>query len=227
MKIREVILQTSELDQQYQFYHVRIGLPIVAYTEKLLRIQCGDSILTFEAYNGDEMPYYHFAFNISPHKFDLAISHLRERGIQLNLVNGREIVHSNSWNSDSIYFYDPAGNIVEYIARQKLAGVSEVAFEGNVLLNITEIGMAVTNVTDTADELQDLLKEQIYLNADSLFAPIGDEYGLLILSSTERQWLGSTKPVRVFPLQVVIEGLHESVHQVRGLPYQIHSTSNT
>ncbi|RJE90280.1 hypothetical protein D3P07_08730 [Paenibacillus sp. 1011MAR3C5] len=225
MKIREVILQTSRLDEQHQFYHVLLGLPVLAFTESELRLQCGNSVLTFEAHHGEIMPYYHFAFNISPNQLDSAIQSIRELGIAINLVDGREVVHSNSWNSDSIYFYDPAGNIVEYIARHDLTGKVGKEFGALDVLGISEIGLPVTNVKETAEALTALLSEQVYLNADSLFAPIGDEEGLFILSSTERNWLGSDKPVKIFPLKVIVDNPADSKYQLAELPYHIQATS--
>jgi len=221
MKISEVTLKTSLLEQQYQFYHQRLGLPVLDYTDNVLRLRCGNSVLAFENYHREEAPYYHFAFNISPGKLDSAIRSIKELGIAINLVDGKEVVHSNSWNSDSVYFYDPAGNIVEFIARYDITGRAGDEFDASDLLNISEIGLAVTNVTDTAEALTDFLREKVYLHADHLFAPIGNEEGLFILSSTERQWLGSDKPVNVFPLTVVVEGTNQDSFQLSGLPYQI------
>lgn len=221
MKISEVTLKTSVLEQQYQFYHLRLGLPVLDYTDYVLRLRCGNSVLAFEIYHGEEAPYYHFAFNISPGKLDSAIRSIKGLGIAINLVDGKEVVHSNSWNSDSIYFYDPAGNIVEYIARYDVEGRAGEEFDASDLLNISEIGLPVTNVTDTAEALTAFLREKVYLHADHLFAPIGNEEGLFILSSTERQWLGSDKPVKVFPLTVSVEGTTQDSFQRSGLPYQI------
>ncbi|RJX37646.1 hypothetical protein D3P09_21975 [Paenibacillus pinisoli] len=221
MKISEVRLQTSLLEQQYQFYHLRLGMEVLDYTNKILRLRCGGSVLAFETHHEDEAPYYHFAFNISPGKLDSAIRSIKELGIAINLVDGKEVVHSNSWNSDSVYFYDPAGNIVEYIARYDLSGRAGDEFDASDLLSISEIGLPVTNVADTAEALTSLLREKVYLHADHLFAPIGNEEGLFILSSTERQWLGSNKPVKVFPLTVAVEGNIQDSFQLNGLPYQI------
>ncbi|MFF2887337.1 VOC family protein [Paenibacillus sp. NPDC057967] len=228
MRIKEVILQTSQLDQQQHFYHVQLGMPVLEYSDTVLRLQCGNSVLTFEVHHGETIPYYHFAFNMTPNKLDSAIQWIRELVIAINLVEGREVVHSNSWNSDSIYFYDPAGNIVELIARHLLTGESgEMQFNFNDLLGISEIGLPVTDVTEVSAVLTTFLQEQVYLNSDELFAPIGDEEGLFILSSTERNWLGSDKPVKIFPLTVEVEGSNMDSFQLPGHPYQILITNKS
>lgn len=46
-----------------------------------------------------------------------------------------------------MYFYDPAGNIVELIGRARLfSGIKQEAFDGNKIQNISEIGMAWENL---------------------------------------------------------------------------------
>lgn len=137
------------------------------------------------------------------------------------LINEEEDYFSESWNSHSIYFYDPAGNIVELIARHNLINKLDNEFSYGDLLNISEIGMPAEDVTSLSGYLLEQYKEQIYISGNSKFTPIGDEEGLIILSSLDRNWLGSNKKVKKFPLEIFIVNGREETMQVQKYPYII------
>jgi hypothetical protein len=75
------------------------------------------------------------------------------------------------------------------------------------------------------DFIIQLLKENIYMDGNSIFTPIGNEEGLLILSSLNRNWLGSNKKVEVFPVRVILHGAEEGVHLIPEFPYEIEISS--
>ena len=59
----------------------------------------------------------HWALNVPPQRFEEAVRHAAER-VQLL----EEDVPFPNWRARAAYFYDPAGNIVELIARERAPG---------------------------------------------------------------------------------------------------------
>ena len=49
----------------------------------------------------------------------------------------------SAWNADALYFLDPAGNVVELIARHSLPNASDAPFGPDAFLEVSEVGMPV------------------------------------------------------------------------------------
>jgi catechol-2,3-dioxygenase len=47
------------------------------------------------------------------------------------------------WYAKSLFFFDPNGNIVEFITRDKVEETVEAAFDGTSFLSVSEIGLPV------------------------------------------------------------------------------------
>jgi catechol 2,3-dioxygenase-like lactoylglutathione lyase family enzyme len=226
MIIQEIKLLAKRLEPLIDFYRRVLELPVLEQSASHVSFGIGLSRLTFERSDDLATPYYHFAFNMTESKADLAIPWLKAKGIRINLINGEEDCYSKTWNSHSVYFYDPAGNIVEFIARHNLKQESDQReFLPEDLLNISEIGIPADDVIELSNAIIDRLNEQVYLAGDSMFTPIGDEQGLLILSSLDRNWLGSDKKVRIFPLEIVLGNGANDPLQLDRYPYRITSRS--
>ncbi len=221
MKIDEIKLFTNRLDDLKDFYYRIMELPIIKSSNTAFTVEVGSSKLTFELNDTVINPYYHFAFNIVESKNKLALKWLESRNINLNRINDSDDYYSESWNSHAIYFYDPAGNIVELIARHNLEHPSDSDFTYEDMLNISEIGLPSEDVIELSEFLQFQYSEQIYISGNSMFTPIGDEEGLFILSSLDRDWLGSNKKVEMFPLEIVIDNGIDGTILIPGHPYTI------
>lgn len=229
MKIKEIKLLTNDIEATIDFYHKLLGIPVVSNPIDSVTFQIGESRLTFTKNETHIDPYYHFAINITQDKVQNAINWLHDHGISINKVNNKDVVHSQSWNSDSVYFYDSIGNIVEFIARHNMKNPGEKAGKFNCfdLMNISEIGLPATDVITLTEFIQEQYNEQVYLSNDSLFSPIGDEEGLFILSSVERKWLGSDKKVEIFPLEVIIVSGRDETRKLLNYPYTIKTEKNS
>ncbi|QMV40029.1 VOC family protein [Cohnella cholangitidis] len=222
MEITEIKLLANRLDLLKEFYCTMLELPILEYTPSSLSILAGSSKLIFVHSTDVVNPYYHFAFNISENKVDQALKWLQARAVPINQVEGNDVLYSESWNSDSIYFYDPAGNIVEFIARHSLRqGSNAKGFSALDILNISEIGLPSEDVLDLSAHLQEKYEEPVYRSGNAMFTPIGDEEGLMILSSLDRNWLGSSKKVAIFPMEIVLTKGTTQIDFVLQYPYQI------
>ena len=128
--------------------------------------------------------------------------------------------YSKSWNSNALYFYDPAGNIVEFIARHGLANAQEGPFTERDILCVSEIGLVPDNVAATVTTLREKVGVEIYRGSISEeFAALGDEHALFILSKRGRIWLASDKSSQAYPVDVSVEGGNE--YNFADLPYTI------
>lgn len=226
MKIQHIKLLTSIPDRQKKFYTQALGLPLVDDSNDAFTIKIGYSYLTFEraaAEAAKASPFYHYAFDIPVNKVEEAAAWLDAKGVLLNeLPNNKKKIYSTTWNATSIYFYDPAGNIVEFIARHSLDHSSYTSFTAGSLLNISEIGLVVNDVPSTSDLLKSRFSIDRYKDSYDSFAAVGDEEGLFILSANQRVWLGSNKPAGIYKTEVVIESAaNKGELIVEGYPYKL------
>ncbi|OAB45600.1 VOC family protein [Paenibacillus antarcticus] len=221
MKIEEIRLYAERLDALKEFYSVHLEFPIIDSSNTSITFSVGSSRLTFVQSDCVATPFYHFAFNIVETKNELAIEWLKSKGININQVDDHDESYFESWNCHSIYFYDPAGNIVEFIARHNQEHESDSEFSTKDIINISEIGLPSEDVIELSTYIQEEYNEQIYLSGSPTFTPIGDEEGLVILSSLQRIWLGSNKESEIFPVEIVINKGESGTKQLLQYPYKV------
>jgi catechol-2,3-dioxygenase len=118
MRIAEARFATRRLDAQKAFYGGVLGLPPLEDDGRIAAFGAGDSRLVFAEAEGDE-PMYHFAFDVPRNKLSEAKAWLAKR-VGLLERDGRDEFEFPSWNATAAYFRDPAGNVVELIARRNL-----------------------------------------------------------------------------------------------------------
>src|SRR5512143_1114942 len=121
MKIDGLTLDAGDLARLYEFYGGDLGLPVVRRGAELLALQVGATQLRFK--RGQGRPFYHFAFNVHPSRFERARAALAAITPLLHDSDGEEVFAFRSWNARASYFYDPAGNIVELIACRDLSSM--------------------------------------------------------------------------------------------------------
>ena len=68
-----------------------------------------------------------------------------------------DIVDYSHWNAHSIFFLDPGGNVVEYIARHDLKNGAPGAFSSRDILGTSEIALIVDDVPATVTHLRSAL----------------------------------------------------------------------
>ena len=74
----------------------------------------------------------HFALNVPPDRFEEAVAFARER---VELL--KDDVPFPHWRARAAYFFDPAGNLVELIARERAPGEE-------LFLELSEVGLPVS-----------------------------------------------------------------------------------
>ena len=207
MQIHSLELKTAQLEGCFEFYTQVLELPVLEQTETSFTVQIGTSKLTFMPAVVGETPVYHFAFNIPENQLLEAKAWVEARVPLISDPQGEVLFDSENWNASMFYFYDPAGNILELIARHDLGNASDKSFSWQSLENISEIGIATENVPATVGRLQALTKAPLYrCEINDSFVPLGDEAGLLIVVKRGRIWFPNTgKSAEFVPLRVSLE----------------------
>jgi catechol-2,3-dioxygenase len=219
MHIQELRLAAHDLPALQQFYGAILGLPTQLHANDTLTITIGRSRLVFTHTPVLPSPIYHFAINIPPHQFDAAASWIRQHTQLIADSNGRDLFYSEDWDAHNLYFYDPAGNIAELIARQTLPHPSETPFGAASLLNISEIGLATDDLPRLVDRLRADVQLLPYRGRSEIFTAVGDEHGLLIIVARGRIWFPETgKPALNVPISVDLV-LHDRTITLVGPPY--------
>ncbi|MGH7468079.1 MAG: VOC family protein [Longimicrobiales bacterium] len=203
------------------FYQDRLGLPVARYDGSAVSLRVGATTIDFAPTNQGE-PVYHLAFNIPENKIESALEWLTSRAVLLpHYQSGRTIVDWPDWNAHSIYFLDPAGNVLEVIARHDLDNAVSGAFGPADLLNVSELGLVVDDPHATLD----LLRRELGVRNKSVlsdFGAVGDDHGLFIVSAVNRPWMPTDdRPARPFPARVVIRHERPLELAIPGAPYVV------
>lgn len=226
MFIKEVILNTGKLDELKNFYGEVIELPVSITGENTISVQTINSTLTFTEANDNNYKdaFYHFAFNIPNNKYAEAKAWISER-VSLIKSDGEDEFIFESWNARAMYFYDPAGNILEFIARKNLNNSANEKFSTKSILSISEIGMPVYEVEKFYTEIDTKLNIPMFSGDKKSFAAIGDDNGLMIVVPEKRIWYPNLTEAGIFPVTVIIDSGTKKDIQFKELPYRIVSES--
>ncbi len=221
MNITKLELLTVDVGAQKHFYENILELP-VKLTSSNLEVKAGQTELVFTQAPADFDGAYHFAFNIPENQFRAAKAWISERIPLLRDENGKDEFNSESWNSDSVYFKDAAGNVLEFIARHNLKNAVDGDFDGSQILNISEIGLPSENVIGLANEICTSLNLSVFRQQpNETFTPVGDDNGLFILPIKNRIWIpNSGVPAKLLPVKVT-GNANGKDWEVRGVPYSI------
>lgn len=226
MFIKELILNTDKLTELRFFYENVLEFPVNSPDENSISVHTKNSVLTFTTSVKDKYkdPFYHFAFNIPNNQFAQAKSWISERTDLIDLDGNDEFIFE-SWNARAVYFYDPAGNILEFIARNNLDNSSLEKFSSKSILSISEIGMPVRDVEMIFNEIRRELKIPLFSGNKKSFCAGGDDNGLIIVVPEKRIWYPELNEASIFPVTVIIEAGVQKEMKFEDLPYKIISGS--
>jgi hypothetical protein len=216
------------------FYGQTLELRVFDEKPDRFSVGAGETVITFvdsAETAGGRAPFYHFAFNIPENKIVKALEWQKARTPLLPIPERNraagfppEVVDYRHWNAHSIFFLDPAGNIVEYIARHDLQNGDRHAFSWGDILYASEIGLIVDDVAAASAALSQTAAVAPYRGGSDGFQAMGDEYGLLLLMKRGRIIDFTSEPhnaVRVYPTGVTIRGAQAAQHQLAGYPYRV------
>ncbi len=207
MIFKEIKLKTNHLSALFHFYNDVIELPAEYLDENRIAVNAGESKLIFEKANDNTYPFYHFAFNIPSNKINESLLWLQGKAPALWLEDyNSNIADFAKWNAKSVYFMDPAGNIVELIARYDLGDDVADTFSSKHFRNISEIGLVFSHEV-FGKKVEKILSDcrlNYFLKQPLLshFRAIGDDSGLFIIVPENRNWFPTKKPSGIYPTEV-------------------------
>jgi len=206
MEITRVIFQTSSLKELITFYSNVLELTTEINSLNKITIGIGNTELVFEQVGGAD-PFYHFAINIPSNKIEEARNWLARRTKLIWMEDyNSDVADFKNWHAKSVYFYDPAGNILELIARFDLDNKTDAPFSSAQFLCVSEVGLVIKG--EEWDKATTNLLQQYQLNHFvkqpplPQFKAIGDDEGLFIVVPEKRNWYPTNKQCGIFPMEV-------------------------
>jgi hypothetical protein len=198
------LITGSSVKELKEFYTSLLEFPLITEQANRFTMRAGETKISFiQTAIKEKAPFYHFAFNIPENKILLA----REWQLKRTPLSTTpphmtdpgypdDVRHFRSWNAHSVFFWDPAGNLVEYIARHDLNNSSSGEFSNKDLLCASEIAFIVEDTDAVANEVKSTFNLQQYRGGDADFRAIGDEQGLLLMIRKGRVWESHTSIAR-------------------------------
>ncbi|KZE39851.1 hypothetical protein AV656_00735 [Bhargavaea cecembensis] len=197
---KSVTFYTDQLAAMRRFYGNILELEITERAEDRFTVRIGTTDVTFVA--GDRPAFYHFAINIPGNQFSMLKYWIQDR-VPLNWEDGVDEVYFRAFDADSMYFEDPAGNVVELIGRRKKDVYGDITRSS--FLNLSEVGLVAQDVQLAGQKLFDagLPLRGTDLEPDELnFIGSGDAYFVLVPQG--RRWYFSKKDAEIHPLAAVL-----------------------
>lgn len=226
------LLSSASVAKMKEFYHASLGLRVVDEKAQRITIAAGATHLTFvQAAANGEKPFYHFAFNIPENKLLDARTWQLERTALLPIPKRLrdpnypdDVVDYRHWNAHSIFFLDPAGNVVEYIARHDLKNAARGEFGSADILYASEIGLTVDDVSKTALKLKEVFDLSQYRGGSDEFLALGDVHGLVLVIKRGRILsfdAAEKKAASVFRTVARLRGNKQTQYAVPAFPYEL------
>ncbi|MDT3959721.1 hypothetical protein [Staphylococcus kloosii] len=205
MKLNKILIYTDKLTKIKTFYVDFLGFNLRQDTLDYFSISVGHSELIFKYSETLEDPYYHFAFDIPPEMFEEVKVWLQER-VNLLTEEGQDEIYFSGFDAKSLYFYDTAYNIVEFMARNEYHNKTQAnQFTVQEIFGISEIGLVIDNLEQSMTTLKNYNYSNIanYMDEDSLnFIFNNNESNYLLLTKANRRWLFSNKLAKILPISV-------------------------
>ena len=226
MNIRMITAEAIDLGLLKEFYHQVLDLPIAEEDDHSFTIEIGQTELEFRQHTGNLHPVYHFAFNIPANKIEEATGWIQKKTSLISPDGSNNyIVNFANWHAKSIYFFDPAGNILELIARFDLNNATDTPFSSSQLLSVSEVALAFP-LEQLEAKTNQLLKDFHLSYFDKqppleTFRAIGNDEGLFILSATGRAWyptkdrFAAAAPLKVYFSHGSSDSLLEYDHELQ------------
>lgn len=197
MKITRVALPVRSASLWFEFFTQRLQLA-EGHGDKSPSVQLGSTRVEFRQDDG-QIGDHHLAFTIPEAKFEQAKRWIGERTKILSRDGADEFEFSPAWNAHSVYFEGPDGAVLELIARRELPAGQTGEFTSASLLAVSEVGIAVPSVTESANALASSAALHPYAESlDETFGAVGTTEGLLILVVEGRTWFPTSDKIAAY-----------------------------
>lgn len=200
MQIQRLILYTHALPAMKAFYGETLGLRMTMDRPRAFAVLVGGTEVEFHAH--DVPCRYHLAINVPPDSIADALAWLSARTPILPR-DADQIVDFPNWQARAVYFHDPAGNIVELIARDQFDFHPSGEFDRDYLASISEVGLVVRDMAASVTRVLQETEEREYWRGGEDFVAVGDVEGLLLFVPADRwDWLPTGEIARTAPVQL-------------------------
>ncbi len=209
MHLLELQLLTADLAATKRFYAATLGLPVHRPAAGRVRVQVGSSAVEFHQAPAGTTPFYHVAFTVPANQIEAAQTWLQARLPLLPVTATECVADFRNWQAQALYFHDPAGNILECIARAPLRNESAQPFGPHSLLALSEVGLVVPDVPAYCQLLAETHGIVPFPRGPVTpeFAALGSDEGLLIASAQGRGWVPTRRPAEAHPLRLTLRHL--------------------
>lgn len=223
------LVTAAPLEELERYYAGLLGLRVVRGEPGALEVHGGHTVITFRQTSAEGVtPAYHFAFNIPENKL------FEARKWQLDrtpLLKRPPDAYSHSeledvtdfwhWNAHSVFFEDPAGNLLEYIARHDLNNGAPGPFTAKDILYASEIGFVAQDVPEFGEGLQVGTGLDLYYAGGDRFRAYGDPNGLLLVLQAGIPRWSNQRPWSVYPTAAQIRSETKGRYKALEHPYAV------
>ncbi|SFL53312.1 Catechol-2,3-dioxygenase [Paenibacillus sp. 1_12] len=222
MKILKIEVKTKRLAMIKEFYGDLMNFEIKDYSDQCIVLQAGQTTIIFNQDDKSEA-FYHIAFSIPSNQFTASQQWLQHKGIDLIKKEGKDQFEFMDWPASACYFYDPDGNLIEFIAHHTTTQENNQTFQQNNILYVSEIGLPVDDVSEVTKIICESFNLSLWRGDGKQFSAIGDEHGLFIVIDKNRPWFPVNKKPGMFPTAVTIQGEKEIILQMNRQLYRLNT----
>jgi catechol-2,3-dioxygenase len=218
-EIVELDIRARRLEQNRFFWETLLGFTVVdSPNPSQYTLQVGNTLLTFRPSNlppdleATFFPQYHFTISIPTNQIEACLEWILSRKafnpdvnpneevtipLWKDYLDGAEIVRRNLYNSQSVFIQDPAGNVVELLARHDKPEIRDGAFNKDMFIGISEVGIVTRDIRKTATLLKETFGADEVQGSSNSFKPIGGATGLLKLIVPGKPWVPTDNELAV------------------------------
>jgi catechol 2,3-dioxygenase-like lactoylglutathione lyase family enzyme len=216
-EIIELNLRARRMEKNRYFWETLLGFQVIDDTILgQYSLQVGTSKLTFRTSNLQPeledtfFPQYHFTISIPSNQIESCLEWILEQKgtypstneeatipLWKDYITDAEIIRRNLYNSQSVFIQDPAGNVVELLARHDYPEYRDGAFDKNMFIGISEVGIVTRDVRKTATLLKETFGVEEVIGSSNSFKPMGGATGLLKLIVPGKPWIPTDNELAV------------------------------
>lgn len=209
-----VLFYTNKVKTLRRFYKNVLDLTITESNDDMFTVKIGDSHVTFK--HSEQPALYNFAINIPGNQFSIMKLWIKDR-LTLSREGGVDQFYSQSFDADSIYFEDPAGNIIKLIGRRNRDLFGDLT--SDAFLNISEVSIITPFTEEVGDELQDFdipLFHGAIIDPDNInYLGFGDTY-IALEAPTKQELFSSRRPTETHPLELTLRDIGKVILDKEG-----------
>jgi len=204
MRIKELTLYTNDLGRQKEFYINILEFNLLEESDTKFSVQIGATRLNFEYEMRDYK--YHYCFLIPSNKLNEAVKWLKQRLDVVIIDKNKETQFFESWNAESVYFYDGTGNVTEFIVRYDLDDECNESFTNTQIISVNEIGAPSKTIKEHDTQLEDLIHSKLWKGNYERFACNGTQNGLFLLVNNElkKEWFPTKVKTESSPFKALV-----------------------